>query len=307
MLKWNLTKLSLLLGLGLLLTGSSSVTAQDTETKQAAAPEKTPEQKEKDLAMTIELYSTIMAKTFEKADVEEAQMDKIKEIIDTCIPNLVQTRSRLESILTSEQKKKYAAALRQALKAKYSQKDAEAYGLRKLKLSDDVLQAYQKAKVEVEKINQDMNDQIEALLTDEQKARLPMFAKKGPKLIPNKIKFPGMKSDADAKKIEDLVKTIKGAKISEVNVPTQAMRIDVPAGTNLNVEMEKLIKADNKILEGWEKMALGSVFRSGTGGPAGSGAKRRAGTPGSTPGAATSGAKAGSNSKTSADGKKAGK
>ena len=182
MQKLSLVKLILLLGIGFVPVCGTSVNAQDgaaTETPKAEAPkEKTAEQKEKDLAMTIELYSTIMAKTFEKAEVEPEQMEKIKSVIDECIPKLLMSRNHLDGMLTTEQKQKKAAAKRQAIKAKYSQEEAEEFALRKLNLSPEALKAYKDAQAAVESKNNSMNDRIKALLTDEQKKRLPMFAEK---------------------------------------------------------------------------------------------------------------------------------
>ena len=251
--KLSLFKLSLLLGLGLMLANPSLAMAQDEST----------EKKQSNLEMTIELYSTIMAKTFEKAKVDDSQMEKIKEVIDRCIPKLVTTRNEMEGILTAEQKKLYGAAVRQALNAKYSQEEAEAFALRKLKLAKDVQEKYVRLKSEVAEINKTMNSEIEGLLTDEQKASLPMFAGKGPKVDVHKVKFPAMKTDEDGKKVEDLVKSIKGAKISQMDLAAQVVRIELPKGTSLNAELEKLIKADNKILEGWERVKVGTAFRKG--------------------------------------------
>ena len=260
MQNFSLIKLSLTLVFGLLLVCNSGVAQDGSSTK-----EKTAEEKEKSLAMTIELYSTIMSKTFEKADVEETQMEKIKEIIDECIPNLVKTRHKVDSMMTPEQKKIYNAALRQALRAKYSQKDAEKFALKKVKLSAEDHAALVSAKADVEKINKDMNDRIEGLLTDEQKAKLPMYADKKPKLGLNKIRFPGMKTEEDAKKIQGLVNSIKGAKTSELSLKSRSIRIDLPSEVNLESALNKLIAADNKILEGWQRYQIGTTTKSGSG------------------------------------------
>ena len=268
MQKLNFVKLSLLLGLGLVLASGSLANAQD----------KSGEQKEKDLSTTIELYSTIMAKTFEKANIEDAQMDKIKDVIDRCIPELVKARNQLDGMLTKDQKRTYAAAIRQAVKAKYTQPEAEEFAMRKLKLTKEKLAEYKSAKSAVDAVNQKMNDEIEGLLTEEQRARLPMFSGKRAKLVTHKVKFPGMKTDDDAKKIEDLVKSIKGSKTSEVDVASQAIRIDLPNNMNLEAELNKLLKADNKILEGWQRVTAANVIQTKNGSgaktsPAGSGAK----------------------------------
>jgi len=254
----SLTKCCALMGLGVMLVSSFPALHSP-----AIAQEDSQEEQNSDLEMTIELYSTIMSKAFEKADIEDAQMEKIKEVIDRSIPELVKTRHRLEGMLTAQQKKTYGAAVRQAVQAKYNQAEAEEFALRKLNLATDKLSQYKAAKAKVDEINNQMNDSIAALLTDEQKSRLPMFAARQPKLATYKIQFPGMKTEEDGKKIEELLQSIKGAKVSELNLPTQAIRIDLPDGTNLDAEMEKLIKAENEILAGWKRMRVGNVIRSG--------------------------------------------
>ena len=156
--------LALFLAAGL----NTAVFAQDEEVK-------TEKQKGPDLEMAIEMTKTIMVKMFEKAGLSEEQNEKIMKIVDENVKALVYSRQEFQEVLTADQRKKLNNAKKQARKANYSDEDAEAFGLRKLNLSEETVKKYHAMKAKVSKINEKINKSISAVLTDEQKEKLPLF------------------------------------------------------------------------------------------------------------------------------------
>ena len=179
-------KISLLMTLAIVTVLGGSVWAQD-ESKDDA------KKKDSNLEMAIEMTQTIMGKMFEKAELSDEQESKIDSILSEHVRDLVIKRQQLQTFLSSDEKATYNAALKLARKARYDNDKAEAYALKKLKLADDRNSAYANLSKLVKKINDDMMAKIGAVLTDEQKAKVPMFntAKKGTEVKAGKDKDKG--------------------------------------------------------------------------------------------------------------------
>ncbi len=157
-----------------------------------------------------EMTKMIMLKMFEKAGLDAEQTKKVTSIIDEYVRPLVTGRQEFQSILTSDQQRKLNNAKKQARKAKYSDDDAEKYGLKKLKLDEATQKKYLATKAKVLELNDKMNSAIGAVLTDEQKEKLPIFKDQIKKEDAAKKGGSGTKA-ADAKGSETKAPVTKGS------------------------------------------------------------------------------------------------
>ena len=182
----------------MIVTGFNAVALAQDEAK-AAAPAQA-ETKGPDIEMAIEMTKTIMVKMFEKAELSDEQNEKITSILDGNVEKLVRTRQSFQEVLTADERRLYNNAKKQARRAKYDDKKAEAYAMKKLNLTEERMKKYNTLKDEVQTHNKKINDAIAAILTDEQKAKLPMFKQAAPKKEGSDSKGSAAKEPAEAGK-----------------------------------------------------------------------------------------------------------
>lgn len=237
--------------LSLLTTGfiSGFCLAQD----EPSTPDKKPSG---NLDVTIELYSSIMIQLYEKTEPTDEQRTRIRQVIDAHIPELVRSRDRLQTMFTPEQQKTFNAALKLANNAKYTPDKAEAYALKKLKLPESELNEYITTKAKADGLQTKMDSEVAALLTDEQKAKLPMFQSEVAKTSLVKFKLPNMKTQQDAKSIWQELLKVKGATEFKPDVTNQTVELRVPTGTAIKEKLAELVQAGNTLVADFEMIPV---------------------------------------------------
>ncbi len=238
-------KIAMAVGYSLVIVLSGLAVGQDEPSKTE------PGQSPKDLEMTIELYATIMTKMVEKAELSAEQQKQVGEVVDQYVPQLVRARHKLQNLLTAEQKDIYQKALAMAAKAKYSPKDAAAYALRKLKLDPADAKTYNETNQQVEQLDKQINEKIGQLLTEEQKARLPLFQKK-PQTTPYTVKLPRMKNQQDAASIWMEMKKIEGVSDFQPDLTRNTIKFNAPLNADLKGKLTELEAAKENLFKDWK-------------------------------------------------------
>ena len=208
------------------------------------------------LDVTIELMSSIMIQLYEKAEPTDEQRTRIRQIIDTYIPDLVRSRDRLQTMFSPEQQKTFNAAMKLANNAKYTPDKAEAYALKKLKLPENELNEYITTKAKADGLQNKMDAEVAALLTDEQKARLPMFKTEAEKTSLLKFRLPNMKTQNDAQSIWQELMKVKGATEFKPDITNQTVELRVPVGTAIQEKLAELVKAGNTLVADFEMIPV---------------------------------------------------
>ncbi len=219
----------------------------------SSSPDKKPSG---NLDVTIELMSSIMIQLYEKAEPSDEQRTKIRQVIETNIPALVRARDRLQTMFTPAQQKTFNAAMKLANNAKYTPDKAEAYALKKLKLPENELREYIETREKADALQKKMDSEIAAVLSDEQKAKLPQFQTEVAKTSLMKFKLPNMKTQKDARTIWQELMKIKGATEFKPDVTNQTVEFRVPNGTPINERLAEMVKAGNALITGWEVIPI---------------------------------------------------
>ena len=188
-------KLAIIFSLIVVAGLNTAAFAQDDKKEMA-------EKKGPNLEMALEMTKTIMIRMFEKAGLDEEQTEKVTKVIDENVKDLVYTRQAFQEVLTPDQQRKLNSAKKQARKAKYDDKKAEEFGLKKLKLDAETMKKYKELNAKVIGINDKINSSISAILTDEQKDKLPIF-KNATKKAAAKMDGSAAKKDGSAAKGSD--------------------------------------------------------------------------------------------------------
>lgn len=136
----------------------------------------------------VEMMSTIMLQMFKKAELSDEQKQKVESVINNYVPKLVVSRDETDKLLDKDQMRLFNKARNIAKKAGYDDDKADDYALKKLKLEKGTAADFKKKKNMVVELNNSMNKEIAALLTDEQKSKLPLFGGKSKKQAPKKLK-----------------------------------------------------------------------------------------------------------------------
>ena len=154
----------------LFFLAGNSAWAQDEKKQESGS--------DANIDMNIEITMTIMMRMLEKANLSSDQSKKIEAILTKYTRDLVLLRRKEAAFLTKEQKETFNKAKKMAQRAKYGAKETEEYALKKLKLPQEKQDAFKKLKAEIIEKNDKMNAEIGALLSEEQKAKIPMFSGK---------------------------------------------------------------------------------------------------------------------------------
>ena len=126
----------------------------------------------------VEMMSTIMLQMFNKVGLSEEQKQQVESIVNNYVPKLVTSRDETDKLLDQDQMRLFNKARNRAKKAGYDDDKADDYALKKLKLEAAVAAKFKKTKNMVVDLNNSMNKEIAAVLTDEQKSKLPLFGGK---------------------------------------------------------------------------------------------------------------------------------
>lgn len=141
-----------------------------------------------------------------EVELTAEQKEKIAAINKEFAPKLAEANKKLESILSEDQRKARAEALKKAREEGKKGKEAAESVAAATKITDDQKVKFEEAQKAVATIRKEALEKAAAVLTDEQKAKVPQLAaRKGGKAA----KKPG-----DAPKKSDAPKKEKAAKAS---------------------------------------------------------------------------------------------
>ena len=163
--------------------------------------DKMEKKQDSELEDRIEMMSTIMLQMFGRVGLDDEQKQKIEAIIGKYVPKLITSREMSDKLLDKEQIRLFNKARSLAQKAGYDDDKADDYALKKLKLDKEQAAQFKKAKNEVLELNNNLNSEIAAVMTDEQKQKLPMF-KDMVKKEGSDAKGSAAKADGSKKKVE---------------------------------------------------------------------------------------------------------
>ena len=163
--------------------------------------DKMEKKQDSELENRIEMMSTIMLQMFGRVGLDDEQKQKIEAIIGKYVPKLITSREMSDKLLDKEQMRLFNKARSLAQKAGYDDDKADDYALKKLKLDKEQAAQFKKAKNEVLELNNNLNSEIAAVMTDEQKQKLPMF-KDMVKKEGSDAKGSAAKADGSKKKVE---------------------------------------------------------------------------------------------------------
>ena len=163
--------------------------------------DKMEKKQDSELEDRIEMMSTIMLQMFGRVGLDDEQKQKIEAIIGKYVPKLITSREMSDKLLDKEQMRLFNKARSLAQKAGYDDDKADDYALKKLKLDKEQAAQFKKAKNEVLELNNNLNSEIAAVMTDEQKQKLPMF-KDMVKKEGSDAKGSAAKADGSKKKVE---------------------------------------------------------------------------------------------------------
>ena len=118
----------------------------------------------------VQSRALVLPKGIELSDEQEA---KVKKIRMEFMPKIKKAMEATNSVMTPEVKKKMAAARKEAAKAGKKGKEAREAVMAAAGLTAEQEKAMNDAQKEITSIRQDFMKKVSAILTDEQKAKLP--------------------------------------------------------------------------------------------------------------------------------------
>lgn len=216
---------------------SQSQTTDKPEKNAASAdaPESADEQVEdeatllKQLEGEIEINIDVMQKTFNGVDIEDEQREKIFAKIEERTPQVVLKSHLQRIVLTGEQRAKYRKQLRLAIRGGFDTKFAHGFAMRSLDIPNETKQKFNEAKAAADFAQNQLNNEIAALLTREQRLKFPMFGGADKFInIRFEMELPKMANDKDANFIRDSLKAIKG--VSQMTLKLEEKEIHFNAG-----------------------------------------------------------------------------
>ena len=159
-----------LFGLAIALLATSSLVAQDDDMKAKKAFDRVKK-----------TTTDKLMKMFAKAELTDEQKTQATAVVDKHIQSYVDARKAQESLLTEDHIAKRKAAMEKAKTDGLKKKEAYTAAFEAMGLSEEEKSKYDESKKKTSSVVATMRSEIEALLTDEQKAALPKKGKKGKK------------------------------------------------------------------------------------------------------------------------------
>ena len=104
-----------------------------------------------------------------KIELTEEQKTQIKEIATASQPKVTAATDAVTALLTDEQKEARKAALKQSKADGIAAKECKAFVMEKLNLTDEQKEKMTELDAEVKKVQKGINQEMMAVLTDEQK------------------------------------------------------------------------------------------------------------------------------------------
>lgn len=235
-------KIAILILTTLLFPNVSFAQVQQDTTTTSLAPQV---EIDPDVETEIEMMKSIFKLAFDKINMEAEQKQQIMDTIEKNIPELAKAKSRFNSVLTLEEKKKFQGQFRFARVAEFTVERAQNYALGKIELSDERRRQYLKYKNEADFQDIKLKNEIVTLLTKEQLQKLPMFARDRVKDYAMAIILPHMKTDEHVNQVTERLSKIKGVKVLNVNLEKQKVKMHISSDKNTQKAMKQLMQGDN--------------------------------------------------------------
>jgi len=245
-----------LFGLAIALLATSSLVAQDNEMKAKKALERVKK-----------TTTDKLMKMFAKAELTDEQKTQATAVVDKHIGSYVEARKAQESLLTEDHIAKRKAAMEKAKTDGLKKKEAYTAAFEAMGLTEEEKSKYDESKKKTSSVVATMRSEVEALLTDEQKAAMPKKGKKskGKKGKDKKemkdtnatatqavsLKLPNMTWGGCARSVRAALEGVDGVADIKTNPKDNTCTFSAPEEMDVETTLNQIVEDGNKQIKGW--------------------------------------------------------